>query len=79
MNDRAIYNLYPNVVSIDGTAGPMDADGKPVSIDDVAVEAEAARLAAIPDVDPDADIQSDIVTEVDPLIAAITCNCEVPS
>ena len=32
MNHKAIYALYPNVVSIDGTAGAMDKDGNPVAI-----------------------------------------------
>lgn len=29
---KAIYALYPNVVSIDGIAGAMDKDGKPVAV-----------------------------------------------
>ncbi|MDA9085882.1 hypothetical protein N9K12_03625 [Methylophilaceae bacterium] len=33
MNHKAIYALYPNVVSIDDTAGAMDKDGNPVAID----------------------------------------------
>ena len=33
MNHDAIYALYPNVVSIDDTAGAMDKDGNPVAID----------------------------------------------
>ena len=32
MNHKAIYALYPNVVSVDDTAGAMDKDGKPVAI-----------------------------------------------
>jgi len=32
MNHKAIYNLYPNVVSIDDGAGPMDKDGNLVPI-----------------------------------------------
>ena len=32
MNHKAIYALYPNVVSIDGTAGAMDKDGNPIAI-----------------------------------------------
>jgi hypothetical protein len=39
MNHKAIYALYPNVVSIDGTAGAMDKDGKPVEIDQALVNA----------------------------------------
>ena len=33
MNHKAIYALYPNVVSIDDTAGAMDANGNLVTID----------------------------------------------
>ena len=29
---KAIYALYPNVVSIHGIAGAMDKDGKPVAV-----------------------------------------------
>ena len=32
MNHKAIYALYPNVVSIDDTAGAFDADGNQVEI-----------------------------------------------
>ena len=32
MNHEAIYALYPNVVSIDDTAGAFDKDGKSVEI-----------------------------------------------
>jgi hypothetical protein len=46
MNDQAIYNLYPNVIAIDETAGAMDANGDSVVIDMVAVEQEAERLEA---------------------------------
>jgi hypothetical protein len=33
MNHNAIYKLYPNVVSIDDTAGTFDTDGNKVNID----------------------------------------------
>ena len=46
MNHQAIYNTHPNVVSIDGTAGAMDANGNPVVIDQAAYDAEVARLEA---------------------------------
>lgn len=46
MNHQAIYNLYPNVVSVDDTAGAMDADGNPVAITQSLVDDEAARLKA---------------------------------
>jgi len=46
MNHQAIYNTHPNVVSIDDTAGAMDANGNPVTIDQAAYDAEVARLEA---------------------------------
>ena len=39
MNHKAIYALYPNVVSVDDTAGAMDADGNLVTVDMDAVNA----------------------------------------
>ena len=39
MNHKAIYALYPNVRCIDDTAGAMDANGNPVTIDMDAVNA----------------------------------------
>jgi len=39
MNHKAIYALYPNVVSIDDTAGAFDKDGNKVTIDMVLVDA----------------------------------------
>ena len=32
MNHKAIYALYPQVVTIDDTAGAFDAEGNPVEI-----------------------------------------------
>ena len=46
MNHQAIFNLYPNVVSIDDTAGAMDKDGNQVPIVQSDYEAEVARLQA---------------------------------
>ena len=46
MNHQAVYNLYPNVVSIDDGAGPMDKDGNQVPIVQSDYEAEVARLQA---------------------------------
>ena len=46
MNHQAIYNTYPNVVSIDDTAGAMDSQGNPVAIDQTLYDAEVARLDA---------------------------------
>jgi hypothetical protein len=47
MNHKAIYKLYPTVVSVDDTAGAFDKDGNKVEIDLAQVNAW---------VDPDAYI-----------------------
>jgi len=39
MNHDAIYALYPNVVTVDDTAGAFDAEGNRVKIDLAAVNA----------------------------------------
>ena len=39
MNHNAIYKLYPNVVTIDDTAGAFDKDGNKVTIDAALVNA----------------------------------------
>ena len=39
MNHKAIYALYPNVITIDDTAGAFDVDGNKVTIDESAVNA----------------------------------------
>jgi len=39
MNHKAIYALYPNVITIDDTAGAFDANGNQVTIDESAVNA----------------------------------------
>lgn len=39
MNHEAIYALYPNVVTVDDTAGAFDANGNKVEIDIAAVNA----------------------------------------
>lgn len=46
MRHEAIYNLYPNVQSIDDGAGAFDAQGNQVTVDEAAVVAEIARLEA---------------------------------
>jgi hypothetical protein len=46
MRHDAIRNLYPNVVSVDDTAGAFDAHGNQVTIDESLVAAEIARLEA---------------------------------
>ncbi len=47
MRHEAIYNLYPNVVTIDDTAGVFDAQNNQVIIDESAVAAEIQRLQPI--------------------------------
>ena len=44
MNHQAIYNLYPNVVSIDDGEGAKDSEGNSVFVDESLVDAEAVRL-----------------------------------
>jgi hypothetical protein len=39
MNHKAIYKLYPNVVSVDDAAGAFDKDGNKVEIDMALVNA----------------------------------------
>jgi len=46
MNHQAIFNLYPNVVTVDDTAGAMDKDGNQVPIVQSDYETEVARLQA---------------------------------
>ena len=46
MSHKAIYNLYPNVVSIDGSSNAMDANGDLVAIDMTAVNQESERMEA---------------------------------
>ena len=46
MRHQAIYNTHPSVTSVDDTAGAFDANGKQVTIDEAAVQAEITRLQA---------------------------------
>lgn len=46
MNHNAIYNLYPQVVTVDDGAGAFDKDGNSVAIDEALVQAEVSRLQA---------------------------------
>ena len=55
MNHDAIYALYPNVVTVDDTAGAMDANGDTVEVDMTQVNAwvnpnayQQKRLAEYP-------------------------------
>jgi tRNA A37 N6-isopentenylltransferase MiaA len=45
MKHQAIYNLYPNVVTITGDTS-FNAEGNPVTIDESLVQAEVTRLQA---------------------------------
>jgi hypothetical protein len=44
MNHKAIYTLYPQVVTIDDGTGAFDAQGNKVEIDESAVDAKAIEL-----------------------------------
>jgi hypothetical protein len=44
MNHKAIYALYPNVVSIDDGTGAFDKDGNKVEIDQFVVDAKTIEL-----------------------------------
>ena len=46
MSHKAIYSLYPNVVSINGPSNAMDANGDLVAINMTAVNQEADRMEA---------------------------------
>jgi hypothetical protein len=68
MRHEAIYNLYPNVVSVDDTAGAFDAAGNQVPIDEVAVAAEIERLKPIKVAEvAEANRRAAYITEADPL------------
>ena len=66
MNHQAIYNLYPNVVSIDDTAGAMDANGDSVVIDMNAVNQEAERLEAeaIAQAEAKAQLRTSVINKI---------------
>jgi hypothetical protein len=68
MRHEAIRNLYPNVVTIDDTAGAFDADGNPVAIDESAVATEIERLQPIKAAEQaERDRKAAYITEADPL------------
>jgi len=46
MNHEAIYRAYPTVVMIDDSTGAFDADGNQVTLDQVLVDAELAKINA---------------------------------
>jgi hypothetical protein len=64
MRHEAIRNLYPDVVTIDDTAGAFDAQGNQVTVDEAAVAAEIARLQAEYDAK---EYQRQRVTEYPPI------------
>ena len=64
MNHTAIFALYPNVVTIDDTAGSKDVDGNTVVIDEALVNAwvdpnayKYARESAYPSIGDQLDMQ----------------------
>jgi hypothetical protein len=64
MNHTAIFALYPNVVTIDDTAGSKDVDGNTVVIDEALVNAwvdpnayKYAREQAYPSIGDQLDMQ----------------------
>jgi hypothetical protein len=68
MRHEAIYNLYPNVVTIDDTAGAFDTDGNSVAIDESAVAAEIQRLQPIKAAEQaQANRKAAYIAEADPL------------
>jgi hypothetical protein len=59
MNHKAIYKLYPTVVTVDDTAGAFDAQGNQVEIDLAAVNAwvdpEAYKYSRVAEYPPIGD------------------------
>jgi hypothetical protein len=47
MNHKAIYALYPQVVTIDDGTGAFDKDGNKIKINQATVDAKAIELQAI--------------------------------
>jgi hypothetical protein len=68
MRHEAIYNLYPNVVAIDDSAGAFDANGIPVPVNEADVAEEIARLIPIKQsTETEAKRQAAYIAESDPL------------
>jgi hypothetical protein len=68
MRHEAIYSLYPQVVTVDDTAGAFDANGNQVTVDETLVAAEVARLQALePTRIAEANRKAAYATESDPL------------
>jgi hypothetical protein len=63
MNHKAIYALYPNVVSVDDSTGAFDAQGNKVTLDTQAINEwvnpeayKAQRSAAYPSITDQLDL-----------------------
>ena len=68
MRHEAIRNLYPNVVTVDDTAGAFDAQGNQVTVDEAAVAAEIQRLQPIKAAEQvSRNRQQAYIAEADPL------------
>jgi len=68
MRHEAIYNLYPNVVTIDDGAGAFDAAGNSVAVDEAAVSAEIQRLQPIKTAEQaERNRKAAYISEADPL------------
>jgi hypothetical protein len=68
MRHEAIRNLYPNVVSVDDTAGAFDAQGNQVTVDEDAIAAEIQRLQPIKAAEQASrNRQQAYIAEADPL------------
>jgi len=68
MKHEAIYNLYPNVVTIDDGAGAFDAQGNQVTIDESVVAVEIHRLQPIKAAEQaERNRKAAYITEADPL------------
>ena len=68
MRPEAIYNLYPNVVSVDDGAGAFDANGNQVTVDETLIAAEIKRLMPIKrEEQAEANRQFAYATESDPM------------
>jgi hypothetical protein len=80
MNHKAVYALYPNVVTVDDGAGVFDAQGNQVEIDEAAVAAwvdpnayKAQRAAEYP---PMTDYLDGVVKGDQAQIAAYIAACQ---
>lgn len=80
MNHIAIYKLYPNVVSVDDTAGAFDKDGNKVEIDLAAVNAwqdpDAYKIARAKEYPPITDYLDGIVKGDEEQVNAYIAACQ---